>query len=149
MIMIMIMGGFIFGRFLTYSRIPNLASLWVVSLNIPPLVILSVILVSFLFFGMFFDMYGVVVLTTPILFPIMVGMGFDPVWWGVIMCRMIEIGMVTPPFGLNLFALASSAQVPVAIMYRGITPFIIADCLLVAILVSFPILSTFIPNHVF
>jgi C4-dicarboxylate transporter DctM subunit len=149
MIMVMIIGGFIFGRFLSYSRIPNLASLWVVSLNIPPLVILSVILVSFLFFGMFFDMYGVVVLTTPILFPIMIGLGFDPVWWGVIMCRMIEIGMVTPPFGLNLFGLAASAQVPIAIMYRGIIPFVIADCFIVAILVAFPILSTFIPNHVF
>ena len=149
MIMVMIIGGFIFARFLTYTRIPNLASLWVVTLNIPPLVILSFILVSFLFFGMFFDMYAVVVLTTPILFPIMVGMGFDPVWWGVLMCRMIEIGMITPPFGINLFGLASSAQVPVAIMYRGIIPFVIADCFIVAILVAFPILSTFIPYLVF
>jgi tripartite ATP-independent transporter DctM subunit len=148
MIMVMIIGGFIFARFLTYSRIPNLASQWVVSLNIPPLVILSVILVSFLFFGMFFDMYAVVVLTTPILFPIMVGMGFDPVWWGVLMCRMIEIGMITPPFGINLFGLASSAQVPVGTMYRGIIPFVIADCIIVAILVGFPVLSTFIPNRV-
>jgi C4-dicarboxylate transporter DctM subunit len=149
MIMVMIIGGFIFARFLTYTRIPNLASLWVVTLNIPPLVILSFILVSFLFFGMFFDMYGVVVLTTPILFPIMIGMGFDPVWWGVLMCRMIEIGMITPPFGINLFGLASSAQVPVAIMYRGIIPFVIADCFIVAILIAFPILSTFIPYLVF
>jgi tripartite ATP-independent transporter DctM subunit len=133
MIMVMVIGAFIFVRFLTYTRIPNLASLWIVSLNIPPLVILAVILVSFLF-------------TTPILFPIMIDMGFDPVWWGVLMCRMIEIGMITPPFGINLFGLAASAQVPVGIMYRGIVPFVIADCFIVAILVAFPILSTFIPN---
>ena len=148
MIMVMVIGAFIFVRFLAYTRIPNLASLWIVSLNIPPLVILSFILVSFLIFGMFFDMYAVVVLTTPILFPIMMDMGFDPVWWGVIMCRMIEIGMITPPFGINLFGLASSAQVPVAIMYRGIIPFVITDCFIVAILVFFPILSTFLPNLV-
>ena len=146
MIMVMVIGAFIFVRFLTYTRIPNLASLWIVSLNIAPLVILAVILVSFLFFGMFFDMYAVVILTTPILFPIMIDMGFDPVWWGVLMCRMIEIGMITPPFGINLFGLAASAQVPVGIMYRGIIPFVIADCFIVAILVAFPILSTFIPN---
>jgi tripartite ATP-independent transporter DctM subunit len=146
MIMVMVIGAFIFVRFLTYTRIPNLASLWIVSLNIPPLVILAVILVSFLFFGMFFDMYAVVILTTPILFPIMIDMGFDPVWWGVLMCRMIEIGMITPPFGINLFGLAASAQVPVGTMYRGIVPFVIADCVIVAILVAFPILSTFIPN---
>ena len=130
---------------MTYTRIPNLASLWIVSLNIPPLVVLSIILISFLFFGMFFDMYAVVILTTPILFPIMIDMGFDPIWWGVLMCRMIEIGMITPPFGINLFGLAASAQVPVATMYRGIIPFVIADCFIVAILVAFPILSTFIP----
>jgi tripartite ATP-independent transporter DctM subunit len=146
MIMVMVIGAFIFVRFLTYTRIPNLASLWIVSLNIAPLVILAVILVSFLFFGMFFDMYAVVILTTPILFPIMIDMGFDPVWWGVLMCRMIEIGMITPPFGINLFGLAASAQVPVGIMYRGIVPFVIADCVIVAILVAFPIMSTFIPN---
>lgn len=145
MIMVMVIGAFIFVRFLTYTRIPNIASTWIVGLNIPPLVILSIILISFLFFGMFFDMYAVVILTTPILFPIMVDMGFDPVWWGVLMCRMIEIGMVTPPFGINLFGLAASAEVPVATMYRGIIPFVIADCFVVAILVAFPILSTFLP----
>lgn len=147
MIMVMVIGAFIFVRFLTYTRIPNLASVWIVSLNIPPLVILTIILVSFLFFGMFFDMYAVVILTTPILFPIMMDMGFDPVWWGVLMCRMIEIGMITPPFGINLFGLAASAEVPVATMYRGIIPFVIADIFIVATLVAFPILSTFIPNR--
>jgi TRAP-type C4-dicarboxylate transport system permease large subunit len=94
---------------------------------------------------MFFDMYAVVILTTPILFPIMMEMGFDPVWWGVIMVRMIEIGMITPPFGINLFGLSASADVPVGIMYRGIVPFVIADCFVVAALVAFPVLSTFIP----
>ena len=147
MIMVMVIGAFIFVRFLTYTRIPNIASQWIVSLNIPPMVILSIILVSFLFFGMFFDMYAVVILTTPILFPIMVDMGFDPIWWGVLMCRMIEIGMITPPFGINLFGLSASADVPVAVMYRGIIPFVIADCFIVAILVAFPILSTYIPNQ--
>lgn len=145
MIIVMLIGAFVFMRFLAYTRIPNLASEWVVTLNLSPMIILVIILVSFLFFGMFFDMYAVVILTTPILFPIMMDMGFDPVWWGVIMCRMIEIGMITPPFGINLFGLSASANVPVGIMYRGVVPFIIADCFTVAALVAFPILSTFIP----
>ncbi len=145
MIIVMLIGAFVFMRFLAYTRIPNLASEWVVTLNLSPMLILTIILVSFLFFGMFFDMYAVVILTTPILFPIMMDMGFDPVWWGVIMVRMIEIGMITPPFGINLFGLSASADVPVGIMYRGVVPFIIADCFVVAALVAFPILSTFIP----
>jgi len=140
-------GAFVFMRFLAYTRIPNLASDWVVSLNLSPMFVITVVLVSFLFFGMFFDMYAVVILTTPILFPLIVDMGFDPIWWGVIMCRMIEIGMITPPFGINLFGLAASAEVPVGTMYRGIIPFVIADIILVVVLVAFPILSTWIPNH--
>jgi tripartite ATP-independent transporter DctM subunit len=147
MIIVMLIGAFVFMRFLAYTRIPNLASEWVVSLNMSPILIVTVILFSFLFFGMFFDMYAVVILTTPILFPIIMDMGFDPIWWGVIMCRMIEIGMVTPPFGINLFGLAASAEVPVGTMYRGIIPFVIADIFVVAALVAFPILSTWIPNY--
>jgi C4-dicarboxylate transporter DctM subunit len=145
MIIAMLIGAFVFMRFLAYTRIPNLASEWVVSLNMAPILIVAAILVSFLFFGMFFDMYAVVILTTPILFPIMMDMGFDPIWWGVIMCRMIEIGMITPPFGINLFGLTASADVPVGTMYRGILPFVLADVVLVGLLVAFPILSTYIP----
>jgi len=147
MIIVMLIGAFVFMRFLAYTRIPNLASDWVVSLNLSPMLVITVILISFLFFGMFFDMYAVVILTTPILFPLIVDMGFDPIWWGVITCRMIEIGMVTPPFGINLFGLAASAEVPVGTMYRGVIPFVIADIVLVVLLVAFPILSTWIPSH--
>ena len=146
-IMAMLIGAFIFMRFLAYTRIPNVASELIVSLNVHPIMIIIIVLVSFLFFGMFFDMYAVVILTTPILFPIIVEMGYDPIWWGVLMCRMIEIGMVTPPFGINLFGLSATAEVPIATMYRGIIPFVIADVFVVALLVSFPILSTFIPNQ--
>lgn len=146
-IMAMLIGAFIFMRFLAYTRIPNVASELIVSLNVHPIMIIIIVLISFLFFGMFFDMYAVVILTTPILFPIIVDMGYDPIWWGVLMCRMIEIGMVTPPFGINLFGLSATAEVPIATMYRGIIPFVIADVFVVALLVSFPIISTFIPNQ--
>ena len=74
-------------------------------------------------------------------------MRYDPLWWGVLMCRMIEIGMVTPPFGINLFGLAATADVPIATMYKGIIPFVIADIFVVTILVAFPTLSTIIPNQ--
>jgi TRAP-type C4-dicarboxylate transport system permease large subunit len=147
MIIVMLIGAFIFMRFLAFTRIPSFASEWVVSLDMSPIMIVTIILISFIFFGMFFDMFAVVILTTPIIFPMIVGMGFDPIWWGVLTCRMIEIGMITPPFGINLFGLAGAAEVPIALMYRGIIPFVIADIVVVAILVAFPILSTFIPYH--
>ena len=146
MIIVMLLGAFIFMRFLTYNQIPHIARAWVVSLNLNPVGIIFIILLSFVIFGMFFDMYAVVILTTPILFPIILEMGFDPIWWGVLMCRMIEIGMVTPPFGINLFGLSGSSDVPLVVMYRGIVPFVLADIVIVGILVAFPVLSTFLPG---
>jgi tripartite ATP-independent transporter DctM subunit len=147
MIIVMLVGAFIFMRFLAYTQIPSLAAEWVTTLGLSPFFVLMVIIISFFFLGMFFDMFAVIILTVPILFPLMTQMGYDPLWFGVIMCRMLEIGMITPPFGINLFGLAASANVPVATMYRGIIPFVLADIVVVAILVAFPILSTFIPMN--
>lgn len=147
MIIVMLIGAFIFMRFLAYTRIPALAAEWVVNLGISPFAILLVIVVSFIFLGMFFDMWAVIILTVPILFPMIVSIGYNPLWFGVIMCRMLEIGMITPPFGINLFGLAATAEVPTGTMYRGIIPFVLADFIIVAILIAFPALSTFIPEQ--
>jgi C4-dicarboxylate transporter DctM subunit len=146
MIIVMLIGAFLFMQFLAFTQIPGLAAEWVASLSVPPIAVLLIILISFIFFGMFFDMWAVIILTAPILFPIMINIGYDPIWFGVIMCRMLEIGMITPPFGINLFGLAASADVPVATMYRGVIPFVLADIVIVAILVACPFLSTWIPN---
>ena len=147
MIIVMLIGAFIFMRFLAYTQIPALAAEWVINLGLSPFIILLVIVVSFIFLGMFFDMWAVIILTVPILFPMIVSIGYNPLWFGVIMCRMLEIGMITPPFGINLFGLAATAEVPAGIMYRGIIPFVLADFIIVAILIAFPALSTFIPEQ--
>ena len=95
---------------------------------------------------MFFDIYAILILTIPIIFPTIEAMGFDPIWYGVIMVRVVEIGLITPPFGLNLFGLAGTVDVPVGTLYRGIIPFFIADILHVALLIAFPALCTFLPS---
>lgn len=147
MIIVMLIGAFIFMKFLAYTQIPALAAEWVINLGVSPFIILLVIVVSFIFLGMFFDMWAVIILTVPILFPMIVSIGYNPLWFGVIMCRMLEIGMITPPFGINLFGLAATAEVPTGTMYRGIIPFVLADFIIVAILIAFPALSTFIPEQ--
>lgn len=147
MIIVMLVGAFIFMRFLAYTRIPALAADWVVNRGFSPTAILLVVVVSFIFLGMFFDMWAVIILTVPILFPVMISIGYNPVWFGVVMCRLLEIGMITPPFGLNLFGLAATAEVPAGTMYKGIIPFVIGDLLITAILILFPVLSTFIPDN--
>lgn len=95
---------------------------------------------------MIFDIYAILVITLPIIFPTMVALGFNPIWYSVIMVRIIEIGLVTPPFGINLFGLAGVVDAPIGTLYRGVVPFVIADIFHVALLVAVPSLSTFLPE---
>ena len=89
---------------------------------------------------------AIIILTVPILFPTMIAMGFDPIWYGVLMCRMAEMGFVTPPFGFNLFGLNSVIGIPMGTLFKGVIPFIIADCAHVVFLVVFPAISLFLPD---
>ena len=146
MIIILLIGAFVFNAFLAITRIPFVASEYIVALGLPKYVILVIILVGYIILGMFFDIYAILILTIPVLFPTIEAMGFHPIWYGVIMVRIIEIGLITPPFGINLFGLAGTVDVPVGTMYRGIIPFFIADICHVALLVAVPALSTFLPS---
>ena len=146
MIMIMVIGAFMFNAFLAVTQIPFMVSELLAGLAVSKYVILLIIISFYIVCGMFFDIFAVLILTIPILYPAVEAMGMDLIWYSVIMVRVIEIGMITPPFGVNLFGLAGSVDVPMGELYRGIIPFFIADCLHVALLVAFPILSTFLPS---
>jgi C4-dicarboxylate transporter, DctM subunit len=146
MIIAMVLGAFIFMRFLAITQIPEKATEFVIGLNAPGWCILAVIIAGFILLGMFFDMYAVVIITTPILFPVIIGMGYDPLWYGVIMVRMIEIGMISPPFGINLFGVAATLEEPLEQVYKGSIPFVISDIANVALLIAVPQLSTFLPK---
>ena len=146
MILALIVGAFIFNRLLAVSRIPFVASEYIVSLGLGKYAILLIIIVLYIILGMIFDIHAIIILTVPILFPTMIELGFHPIWYGVIMVRIIEIGMITPPFGINLFGLAGVVDVPIGTLYKGVIPFFIADLCHVALLVAVPALSTFIPD---
>lgn len=146
MIIAVLIGAYIFMRFLTITRIPFIASEFIVSLGISRYLIISTILISFIILGTFFDMIAVLTVSVPILFPIIISLGFDPLWFGVLMVRMLEMGFVTPPFGINLFAVAGASGVPMITVYRGVIPFVISDVMHVALLVAIPQLSTWLPG---
>ncbi len=110
------------------------------------MVILIAIIVFYIICGMFFDVLAVLILTIPIIYPLVESLGFDLIWYSVIMVRIIEIGQITPPFGINLFILTGVINEPLGILYRGIIPFVIADLCHVALLVAVPSLSTFLPS---
>ena len=106
-----------------------------------------IILLIYIILGMFFDVLAILVLTIPILYPAMAALGFDLIWYSVIMVRIIEMGEISPPFGINLFGLKGVIDAPLGAIYRGVIPFLLADILNVAVLVAFPVISTFLPER--
>jgi C4-dicarboxylate transporter, DctM subunit len=146
MMIALIIGAFIFNQYLAITRIPFLASQYIVDLEVNKFVILALVAVLYLLLGMVFDIYAILILTLPILFPTMMALGFDPIWYGVLMVRLVEIGLISPPFGMNLFGLAGAVNAPMGSIFRGVIPFLAADCVNLALLIAVPSISTFLPE---
>jgi C4-dicarboxylate transporter, DctM subunit len=146
MLLMILVGGFILNYFMAASGAPAAIGTFITSLHLSKYAILAAIIVMYLILGMFMDANGALVLTTPVIFPVIMELGFDPIWYGVIMVRLIEIGMITPPVGMNVFALAGVSGIPMGTIFRGILPFICADIVHVAILVAFPAISLLLPS---
>jgi C4-dicarboxylate transporter DctM subunit len=146
MMLALIIGAFVFNQFLAVTRIPFVTSEYIVGLGLSKYAILALILFVYILLGMIFDIFAILVLTIPIIYPTMMALGFDPIWYAVIMVRVIEIGLISPPFGVNLFGLAGTVDVPISTMYRGVMPFLAADILHIALLIAVPSLATFLPE---
>ncbi len=145
MVIALIVGAFVFNHFLAITRIPFVTGEYIAGLGVNKYVVLLLVLILYIILGMLLDIYSACVLTIPVLYPVMMGLGFDPIWYGVIMVRVMEIGVISPPFAMNIFALAGVTKVPISKIYRGIIPFIISDFFHLALLCAVPLLSTFLP----
>jgi C4-dicarboxylate transporter DctM subunit len=109
--------------------------------------ILSIIIFVYLFLGAIMSSMAMIVLTVPILFPVITALGFDPIWFGIIIVRVVEIGQITPPVGINVFIMQGIAKdVPMYDIFRGIVPFLMADILHVALLIAVPGIALFLPS---
>lgn len=146
MIILLIIGAFVFSHFMAISRVPSMLSEYVTSLQVPKYYILAAILVLYIVLGMFLDIFSCMILTIPIFLPVITSLGFDQIWYGVLMVRLMEIGLISPPVGMNVFVMAGVANVPIATIFRGVIPFIIADIVHVGILIWLPSLSLLLPN---
>ena len=147
MIFIILLGAMIFGYFLAVSRLPYELAATIGALPVNSYVILAIILVFYLFLGAVMDSLAMMLLTVPIFFPLVLELGFNPIWFGILIVRVCEIGLITPPVGLNVYIIRGVAKdVPMQTIFRGIAPFLIADVLHVVLLVAFPQLSLFLPN---
>jgi len=147
MLFIILGGVFIMGYFLAVSRVPLVVSDFVAGLHVSRYLILVLILFIYVILGMLMNIGPIILLTLPIFFPTVVALGFDPIWFGVIMVIMMEMGQITPPIGMNVFAIAGVARdVPMWTIFKGIFPFVIMQALMIAILIVFPQIATWLPS---
>ena len=158
MIFTLICGVFLFVRFLGFAGLPNAFAAWVIGLDLPPIVIVLCILLAYAILGMFMDAIGMLILTLPVVFPAVIGLGYDPIWFGIIVVKMAEICLITPPIGLNCFVVAGVSRelppvrgramdIPLQDVFRGIGPFFVADVITVVVLLAFPGIVLWLPNQ--
>jgi tripartite ATP-independent transporter DctM subunit len=150
MVLYIITGAAVFGHFLAISNLPFVLADWVGNLPIPPMAIMGVMVLIYFVGGFFMDSMALIVVTIPIFFPIVTKFSFDPIWFGVIVVMVGEMGVITPPVGVNVFVIKGIApQVPLRVIYRGIIPFLGAIICLTALLLIFPQIATFFPNLIY
>lgn len=148
-IMMIVVGAYLFGYFLTITQFTQNAVEFLVHLPVGPYGVLALIMVGYLILGAVMDELAMILLTVPIVFPAMMQLGFDPVWFGVIVVMAVTFGMICPPVGMNVFVINSIARdVPLGSIYKGTMPFIAVDVLRLLILCAFPILSTWLPGFI-
>jgi tripartite ATP-independent transporter DctM subunit len=147
MIFVIILGAMLLGYFLSVTRIPFELAGFVAGLPVNRYLILAFILIVFLALGCVIDSMAIVLLTVPIFYPLIVQMGFDPIWFGILVVRVTEMGLITPPVGLNVFIIKGVApDIPIGTIFRGIFPFLIADACELVLLVALPQLALFLPS---
>ncbi len=147
MIITILIGVFILGYFISMSQIPMTLSNWIVSLEVSRYVTLALILFIYIILGMLMNIIPMIMITLPIFYPTILGLGFDPIWFGVIMVIMMEMGQITPPVGVNVFVIAGVAKdVPMGTIFKGIWWFVIVELILIVILTAFPQITLWLPN---
>ena len=146
MVLMLIAGSTILGRFLTITKIPMIASDWVVSLPLNKFLIMILISLIYQLGGSFIDDLAFMILATPIFYPVIIKLGFDPVWFGMIIAITVMIGVVIPPVAINVFVVKNITKVPFNVIYRGVYPFLLGLLVCGALLFLFPQLALWLPN---
>lgn len=147
MVIMILLGASIFGYFFALTQVSQDLVQWVASLDTSPWLILVLLLLGYLLLGAFMDQIAILILTVPIVVPLVQALGFDLVWFGVLIIVVAEMGMVTPPVGLNCFIVSRYSGRPIAEVFHGTTPHVIAHVAVITLLVVFPQLILWLPSH--
>ncbi len=147
-LLIIFVGGALFARFLTFSGVVSSFARYVSNLDVPPITVMLIIIVLYVFLGMLMDGASMMVVTLPLLHPLVVALGYDPIWFGVLVVIMVEVAVLTPPVGMNLFVVQSAANglVDIQDLVIGVLPYLVANVLLIALMLMFHDLALWLPN---
>jgi C4-dicarboxylate transporter, DctM subunit len=143
-----LIGALLFGYFLTVTQTPQKVTEFLTGLGLGRYGVLALIMLMYLVLGCLMDALAMIILTIPIIFPVITALGFDPIWFGVIIVMTVELGLIHPPVGMNVFVIKSVVQdVKFSTIFYGVLPFIATDLIRLVILIAFPILATFLPSR--
>lgn len=145
-VMLLIIGAYILMKFLAVSKLTILLGTTVANLPVPPMAVFAAIMVLYIILGMFLDIMSAVILTIPVLFPVIISLGFDPLWYGVMLVILIEMGLVTPPVGMDAFVLSGVTGIPLSTIFKGVAPFLLAAIVCIILLAIFPQIVLFLPS---
>ncbi len=146
-VFLILIGALVFGPFLALSGLPQQFASWLISFDLPPLAVLSILLALYIFLGMFLEGFAMLVLTLPIVIPIVEALGYDLIWFGVLMVIVLEMGLISPPVGINVFVVKGLVpDVPLSKVFAGILPFWLAMFVALVLLIAFPDIALIVPN---
>ena len=147
MLFIIVIGAFIFSRLIVLTQFPAMLASWVGQAGLAPWVVLLAIVALYLLLGTFLEEVSTLLITVPVLLPVIKAIGYDPIWFGVFITVMSTVGLISPPVGLTVFVVqAQNPQIPLEKIFRGVLPFLAADCVLLVALAVFPALATWLPS---
>jgi tripartite ATP-independent transporter DctM subunit len=143
-----LIGAILFGYFLTVTQTPQKLTEFLTGLGLGRYGVLTLIMLMYLVLGCLMDALAMIILTVPIIFPVIKELGFDPIWFGVIIVMTVELGLIHPPVGMNIFVIKSVIEdVKISTIFYGVLPFIVTDLLRLVVLIAFPVLATWLPSH--
>jgi len=147
MIFMVLIGALIMNTFIALSTIPMELADLVTGFGLPPVLVIVFIIFIYLILGCLIDTMSMILLTIPIFFPVVTGLGYDPIWFGVVIVLVVEMAMITPPVGMNVYVISGIAKdVPMEVIFRGIIPFVVVEILFVILLIAFPQMALFLPG---
>lgn len=147
-LVLIVLGSTIFSYFVVQTGMAQSVVRGIDAIGLPPLAVMLLLVAFYVFLGCFLEGIGMVLVTVPVLLPLVVSTGYDPIWFGVLLVIVVEIGLIHPPVGMNLFVIRTQApEISLGAMYRGVLPFLVAPFVLIAILLAWPDIALFLPRH--